>query len=153
MSRPNIYPEYQFSLFRWSTICYMYSLSYMLHHLRRLIQISCWCILPIQYELILIIVRFNVFLWQWMANLEFDLQIHNIVEQHNTFFIFCIKVRLIFTLNTPFPPILDIYRSRIPLLLLLWTQNCFICLLSLSPHSDEKDGQYTTCETRSSPTF
>jgi hypothetical protein len=36
-------------------------LSYMLHHLRRLIQISCWCILPIQYELILIIVRFNVF--------------------------------------------------------------------------------------------
>jgi hypothetical protein len=32
-----------------------------------------------------------------------------------------------FTLNMPFSPILYIYRSRIPLLLLLWTQNCFIC--------------------------
>ena len=61
LSRPNNYPGYQFSLFRWSTFCCIHSLSYMLHHLRSLIHIWCWCILPIQYELILIIVRSTVF--------------------------------------------------------------------------------------------
>jgi hypothetical protein len=42
-------------------LCLMHSSSYMLHHLGKLIQIWCWCILPTQYELILIIIRSTVF--------------------------------------------------------------------------------------------
>ena len=53
LSRRNIYPGYQFSLFRWSTFWCIHSLSCVLHHLRRLIQIWCWCSLPIQYQLII----------------------------------------------------------------------------------------------------
>ena len=63
MSKHNIYPGYWFSKFSWSTLCCIHtcSSSYMLHHLGKPIQIWYWCILPTQYELILIIVRSKVF--------------------------------------------------------------------------------------------
>jgi hypothetical protein len=43
------------------TLCCIHSSSYMFHHLRKPIQIWCWCILPTHCESILIIVRSKVF--------------------------------------------------------------------------------------------
>ena len=144
MSRHNIYPGYWFSKFSWSTLCCIHNSSYMLHHLGKPIQIWCWCTLPTQYELILIVVRSKVFDgkgWRsWSLTSKFL-----ILRNNTTLFIFCIQVRLIFTLNTSlFPYIRYTQRSAFLFFFCQELKFGFICNLfpSLLLPSDALDGHF-----------
>jgi hypothetical protein len=129
LSRHNIYPGYWFSKFIWSTLCCIqnvHSSSYMLHHLGKPIQIWCWCILPTQYELVLIIVRFKVFNGKGWPSWSLT-SIFLILWNNTTLFSFFWHLSKINFHSKPVPfPLHQIYTEVcIPLLLLLRTQILF----------------------------